>query len=326
MATALKIFISSVMRITIEDLGAERQAAYDAVEVWSPVARAWAFEKEPASTKLLRESYIDEVKTCDLLLLIIGRTMTPGVRGEFDTAQAYGKPILAFVKTMERDREAEEVVRLLFTKYDRFVDAADLREKARAAVGHEILRRARPETVPARTGDWLTYLRGLPPGSVVHMRPLVPNCPSDLFSIRSAEPNLVVLQKSGTGESAKIPSTRIAEVLMTDASEAPVVLLDGRLQWTTVGRQWRFFPELPNANDPLQLGIAKEGSRQKPLSEATSAVLAARGFRYSWARTDRLADRLADSTHEVFYDEDGRYLLSRGPDIDAILVISPVGS
>jgi hypothetical protein len=66
---ALKIFISSVMRRSVEDLTEARQVAFEAIQSLAPIACAWAFEREPASTKRLRDSYIDEVKTCDLLLL-----------------------------------------------------------------------------------------------------------------------------------------------------------------------------------------------------------------------------------------------------------------
>ena len=131
----LKVFISSVMRRTLEDLTAEREAARDAVDSFRPISDAWAFEKEPASTKPLRDSYIEEVKNCDLLLLIVGHAMTAAVRQEFDTARDYQKPILAFAKDVDREPKATKVLQLLDAKYDSFTDASDLRGKVQAAPG-----------------------------------------------------------------------------------------------------------------------------------------------------------------------------------------------
>src|SRR5690348_6263489 len=105
----LKVFISSVMRRSLEDLSAEREAARAAIEQLDPIACAWAFENEPASTKRLRDSYLDEVKNCDLMVLIVGRYMTPPVRDEFDAARDHNKGILVFAKeTSEREPEALE--------------------------------------------------------------------------------------------------------------------------------------------------------------------------------------------------------------------------
>jgi Domain of unknown function (DUF4062) len=83
----LKIFISSVMRRDKEDLSAEREAACTAIERLQPIASPWAFENEAASTKRLRDSYLDEVKACDLMVLIVGRSITAAVREEVQTAR-----------------------------------------------------------------------------------------------------------------------------------------------------------------------------------------------------------------------------------------------
>jgi hypothetical protein len=100
----LKVFVSSVMRRSLEDLSAEREAARAAIERLRPIARAWAFENEPASTKRLRDSYIDEVKTCDLLVAIVGCAMTSAVRDEINIARDHNKGILAFAKGRRETR------------------------------------------------------------------------------------------------------------------------------------------------------------------------------------------------------------------------------
>ena len=56
-----RVFISSIMNRSIEDLVSEREAARAAVEHFAPITTPWAFEAEPASAKLLLDFYIDAV-------------------------------------------------------------------------------------------------------------------------------------------------------------------------------------------------------------------------------------------------------------------------
>jgi hypothetical protein len=305
----LKVFISSVMRRALEDLSAEREATRLAIESWDPVAHAWAFENEPASTKRLRESYIDEVKTCDLMVLIVGKTMTPAVRDEVMAARAHDKGILAFAKAVaEKEPGAEEVFRLFDAKYERFTNAADLGPKVRRAVGLEIRRRAEPGS-KTTLGDHIASLRELKRiGAVIRITPMIPKSARDLFRIADVNSDLLVLNKSGTGAQVTIPVPRVYELLNMGLGDAPLVGIDGRLQWITIRREWIFFPERPNPNDALHLGVPKEVDRRhSPLS-----ALSQGGYVFVWSRRDLLAGRMSDGTHEVFYDDDGHYLQSVG--------------
>ena len=318
----MKVFISSVMRRSLEDVAAEREAARDAVKSYGPVFTPWAFENEPASTKRLRDSYIDEVKTCDLLLLIVGRTMTPSVREEFDTARHCEKPILAFAKDVpDREKEAADVLRLLDAKYATFTHAADLGEKVKAALGQEILHRARPGAGASHPGDAIAELRALGPRAIVRLSPLVPYDKGDEFVLAEVKSDGITLEKGSSDHTVTIPRSRVAELLPVGQREPPTVLLHGRLQWITLKKSWRFFPERPDPNDPLRLGLAREAGRQEPFVLSLGQQLEPKGFRVAWSCRDKLADRLAAGTHEVFYDEDGRYLVSGG----AVLVVSRIG-
>jgi hypothetical protein len=200
----LKVFVSSVMRPSLENLTEERRVAFEAVESLAPIACAWAFEREPASTKRLRDSYIDEVKTCDLLLLIVGQVVTPAVREEFDTARDHEKPILAFVKkVLQREPGAAEVLALLDAKYDTFTEAQELRDKIRSAVGKEILRRARGdgEAHGSVNGDIAATLRAFArTRRVVRVAPLVPRCEYDLFAVTGVQSGAVTLHKQSNME------------------------------------------------------------------------------------------------------------------------------
>jgi hypothetical protein len=192
-------------------LSPEREAAREAVESFPHVARAWAFESSPASTKRLRDSYIDEVKACDPMLLIVGCTVTPAVREECDTAHDYGKPILAFAKDVpEREPEAVQVLRLLDAKYAPFTDAADLREKVRVALGEQILRWAKQEgTGPRRPGDRVAQLRALARRrAIVRVSPIVPQPQYDQFIVVGVTEtaDAVMLEKSS--QSITIPTSK----------------------------------------------------------------------------------------------------------------------
>ena|ERR1017187_808637 len=71
-----RVFVSSIMSTTSEDLLAERAAARAAIEHFAPITTAWAFEDEPASAKSPLAFYIDAVKSSDLFVLIIARRLT----------------------------------------------------------------------------------------------------------------------------------------------------------------------------------------------------------------------------------------------------------
>ena len=76
-----KVFISSVLNLEVEDLHKERDTAREVVESYR-FLRPWAFEKTPASTDELDESYLKQVDECDLFVLIVGTGSTNPVTAE----------------------------------------------------------------------------------------------------------------------------------------------------------------------------------------------------------------------------------------------------
>src|SRR5437868_6539933 len=95
-----RVFISSIMNRSTEDLLEEREAARSAIEHFAPITIPWAFEAEPASAKPLLDFYIGAVKTGDAFVLILDQHLTKPVKDEYETARDHGKPILLFAKAV----------------------------------------------------------------------------------------------------------------------------------------------------------------------------------------------------------------------------------
>lgn len=320
----IKVFISSVLNRSKEDLSAEREAAKNAVMSMAPQTSVWAFEDEPASSKALRDSYIDEVKTCNVLVLLLGRVLTEPTKEEFDTARDYDKPILVFVKDLpEREQEARGLLADLDKKYARFGSPVDLEKAVRHALGQQILTWAkRGAGGGGHVGDKLSMLRtAMRKYLPVRLSPLVPSNAYDRFTVRSVEPSSVVFEKQSSSQSVTVPAGRITEILSHEDSEPASVILNGRLQWHTVSEQWRFLLESPDQTDGLMLGLGKQSGLRDPALAALGDRLARRARQLSWSLRSKLPARLSMG-YEVFYDEDGRYLYSLGHD-GQILVVKP---
>ncbi len=310
---AFKVFVSSVMGA--EDLSAERAVTLQVLESLQPVVEPWAFERAPASSKRLHDSYIDEVKNCDVFVLILGSVLTPAVQEEFETARDHGKALLVFPKNVsDRQPEAQALLGAIDAKYDRFLTTEELRGKLRVALGHEILRRTKGEGLLAAEGDSVpaTLRKYASARQRVRVSPLVPACQYDIFSVEKLEGSAVTLNKSSTDEYVALPLKRVAEVLPDALDELPTLALNGRLQWLTIPQRWKFFPESPEASDSFRLGLKREASRQNPLSLDQLQQLARAGKRIAWSDPRNLPGSLAAKTHEVFYDDDGRCLVSLG--------------
>jgi hypothetical protein len=313
------------MNRSIEDLLAEREAARAAVEHFSPITTAWAFEVEPASPKPLLDFYIDAAKTSDLFMLILGQHLTAPVKAEYDTARDHGKPILVFCKAVAvREPETDVLLRSLNAKYDPFVNAVELREKIRKALGVHLLSLIHGEHGNAELlGDRIGQLRSFArTGTVVCVSPLTPTFQYDRFRVTDVPSGTLVLKKESSPQQVTIPLQRVAEILRTGLNAPPTVMLDGRLQWLTLPQKWQFFPEAPDQADGFRLGVPKASSLKDPDVNLLSQQLAALGMRLSWSRLDMLAERLNAKTHKVFYDTDGRYFRQRGPDIESVLLVS----
>ena len=157
MENPLLVFVSSAIR----GLAAERQAAKTAVEA-IPLSRPWVFEFTPASSLPLDESYLSNVRACDIFVLLLGQAVTEPVQREVETARGHDKPLLVFLG----DAAPADVVtyaQSLGVKYASYADPADLARKVSEAVGDELIRGYRRHQVSeADLGSIQAFLNVLP--------------------------------------------------------------------------------------------------------------------------------------------------------------------
>src|ERR1039458_32960 len=303
-----RVFVSSIMNRSTEDLLAEREAACAAVEHFAPITTPWAFEAEPASPKPLLDFYIDAVKSSDLFVLIVGQGLTKPVKDECDTARDHGKPMLLFAKAAaSREPDAEQLLHSANIKYDTFINATELREKVRRALGNHLLTQIRGDAEESlRPGDRLPQLRAYARSyTPLQILPMVPACQYNSFRVKNVESGVVTFEKDSNRQSLNVPAQRIEALLGAAPQELPTVLLDGRLQWITLPEVWRFFPEQPVPTDSSGLGFGKERPRNDPGLPPQLQSLCA------WSLPANIAARLREG-YSVFYDEDGKYLCSTG--------------
>ncbi len=305
-----RIFISSILNRSTEDLSAEREAAREAIESIKPITEAWAFEAEPASTKPLLDSYLDEVKACDLFVLIVGRHLTEPVRHEYETAHLHGKLTLIFAKSTNlREPQLEQLLRSADLKYDPFESATDLAEKVKSAVVQHIRDLLRGDQSP-RPGDRLASLQKLnETHTAVTIEPAIPPMDYNSFNVQKVEHSCVEFMKASNHQLVVIPAQRIEDILITGQSDPPKVMLNGRLQWITFERIWRFFPEKPDGRDPLGFGkvAAPNNPGLSPLQRESCTYTPRKEL--AWPLSQRWA---------VFYDRDGKYVTTGA---DEVLIV-----
>ncbi|HNY42567.1 MAG TPA: DUF4062 domain-containing protein [Bryobacteraceae bacterium] len=301
-----RVFISSIMNRSVEDLIAEREVARRAVENFSPITQAWAFEAEPASSKPLLDFYLDAVKTCDLLVMILGAKITKPVLAEYETAIEYQRPVLAFFKGVsERESGVEELRAKLDAKWDGFENATELYEKIRRALGSEMLRLVRGEEIDAnRPGDRLARLRALKgQNRFIRLTPMIPRFPHGQFRIEEVTATAVKLYKLSNSQEVTIPAPRIEDVLDNGADAEPTIVLNGRLQYLTLPRVWRFFPEKPPEDDQLGIGF---GAMQPLEDRDLDPRIGDCGFVRAFAMRAELPYK-RQRGFEVFFDDQGNH-------------------
>jgi len=154
----LLVFVSSV----IHGMEKERQAVDQAVRSIS-ITRPWRFEATPASTEDVVESYLSKVLECDIFILLIGDVDSDAVRREYQTALDADKPVLAFIRDVERAPELDELVHSIRTKYGMYSGSDDLRRSVQAAVMDEVVKRYRGAIRQADTGKFVESLAPLTP-------------------------------------------------------------------------------------------------------------------------------------------------------------------
>ncbi|MEX2160033.1 MAG: DUF4062 domain-containing protein [Dehalococcoidia bacterium] len=93
----IRVFISSAL----DELEHEREIARATVERLNlfPVL----FEGLPPTSKALEETYLDEVRDCDLFVVLLWKTFRPPVKKELEVATFYRKPILVLLKDVRGD-------------------------------------------------------------------------------------------------------------------------------------------------------------------------------------------------------------------------------
>ncbi len=97
----IRVFISSAL----EELEYEREVASRVIRDLN--LQPSVFEGLPAMSKDLEDSYLDEVRSCDLFVLVVWKTLRPPVLREYEEATRANKPVLIFVK-LAREYEKRE--------------------------------------------------------------------------------------------------------------------------------------------------------------------------------------------------------------------------
>ena len=244
----------------------------------------------------------------DLFVLIVGQRLTKPVKDEYDAARDHSKPMLLFAKAaVSRDPDADRLLHSANVKYDTFVNATELGEKVRRALGNHLLSQIRGDVEESfRPGDRVAQLRAHARSCTpLKILPMVPACQYNSFRVKNVESGVVTFEKDSNRQSLTVPSQRIQDVLGAAPNESPTVLLGGRLQWITLPEVWRFFPEKPAPNDTAGLGFRKDRHRSDP------GVPPQLQCRCAWSLPANIAARLQDG-YSVFYDKDGKYLCSTG--------------
>lgn len=133
MENRLLVFVSSV----IAGMAAERQAAEAAIRA-IPLSRPWVFEHTPASTLPLTESYLSQVRTCDIFVLLLRDAVSEPVKAEVATALAEKRPILVFL-WQDAPGDVTAYAQSIGVRYATFADAADLGRQVAEAVSDELI-------------------------------------------------------------------------------------------------------------------------------------------------------------------------------------------
>ena len=135
----------------------EREAVARAVQA-IPITRPWRFEATPASTQDVVESYLSKVRECDIFILLIGDADSDAVRREYQTALDASKPVLAFIRDVERPPELDALVRSIRTKYAMYSGLDDLCRSVQAAVTGDVVRRYRGTIRQGDAGKLVEFL------------------------------------------------------------------------------------------------------------------------------------------------------------------------
>ncbi|MGB2678508.1 MAG: DUF4062 domain-containing protein [Candidatus Acidiferrum sp.] len=311
-----KVFVSSILNTSVEDLLEERKTVRQVVDSYR-FLRSWAFEKAPASFEELDESYLRNVEECDIFIVIVGGEGSEPVAAEVQRAKQKNKPILVFAKsTSNRKPMAQMILETAGCKYASFQTVTDLEQAVRDALDHALALGLRSLSMSGRT--LMSQLRELD-DKKIHFRiqPMVPSFPGEYrFHIEGLDQKTVTVKLHATRESISLPVLRVSEILNFGDREAPILLLDGRLQWLTTIQRWRFFPEDVGTGTPL--GLHKPSRLDDKRAIELTDYFRKREFQPGWAYEGDAPSKI-NAAYQPVYDDDGRYF--RIPDRPDNLVL-----
>jgi hypothetical protein len=135
----LIVFISSIIDNvpSSRELQEERGLIEGLIESM-PLVAPWVWESKPVSSQEKHEYYIKGVRGCDIFVLLLDKTLKPGVKLEYKEAIKTRKLILAFVKNGPKDSDMEEFLDALPHKYAPFATPKELEQKVRESIYEEI--------------------------------------------------------------------------------------------------------------------------------------------------------------------------------------------
>lgn len=139
----------------------------------------------------------------------------------------------------------------------------------------------------------------------VRLTPVLPIARAqDEYFVRNVTNDAVELGKS-SGHIITIPARRITDDLPVpgDAQGMRLLELDGRLQWLSLSRSWRFFPEKPGSAEERQYGFSRATLPEDPIIQQ----LQERGQKTRFARLENLP-RYLHKGYQLVYDEAGLFL------------------
>ena len=306
------------MDTKVEDLLSERRIVYEVVCGYDFLV-PWAFERTPASSEDLQESYLRPVEECDLFVLIIGAQVTEPVIAECMRAKDLDKHILVFAKNVERRSQAVQLLlKQMDKKYAPFGLPEELRQQVKGAIDHLSalsLRSPRRKTLlPSILPQILPFVGK---SDRFQVTPIIPRYSAgDCFLVRGADEKKTDLYKSGVTEDVSVPTNRIMEILDTGSDDPKTIVLNGRLQHVTPKWRWQFFEEKPDPTS--EHGFAKQSHPQDPEVRELTAKLAGR-FDFYWGAVDEVSMYLQKGW-VVYYAEHGRCFLVPDRPRDLILM------
>jgi hypothetical protein len=314
-----KVFISSILNHSVENLIEERNAVRKAIDSYT-FLRPWAFETAPASIEELDESYLRHVDECDIFTVIVGHAVTNPVVAEVQRAKQRNKPTLVFAKKLSsRNPMAQMLLDGVGRKYGEFENMAELEQAVRDAVDQTIVLGLRALS-SAGTRSLMGELREFDARKThFKIQPMVPSFPGKYtFHVENVEDKTVNVRLHRTSESIAIPVSRVSEILSFGERELPVVMLNGRLQWVTTIQRWRFFPEDIDKADFL--GLPKPSTHQDKRAIEIADALRRWQFVPGWAHAKDVPGQIS-AAYQPVYDDDGKYFRVLDRPYDQILIV-----